>query len=228
MPSSMVRVMLPWSWRENDQLRRDGSAKLVDAAIAEGVSRFVQESFAPVYPDRGDEWIDEHTPLQPVRYNHTILDAERSVDRFNASGRTGIVLRFATFYGPDSYSTHDMADAVRRGWSPLPGRPSAFFSSISHDDAATAVVASLAVPAGVYNITDDEPVRRREYVDVIARTLSVAPPRFMPPWTAKLMGSIGGLFSRSERISNRKLRAAAPSWVPCFPSVREGLPAALR
>ena len=152
----------------------------------------MQESFAPVYPDRGDEWIDEHTPLQPVHYNRTMLDAERSVDRFNASGRTGIVLRFATFYGPDSYSMHDMADTVRRGWSPIPGQPSAFFSSISHDDAATAVVASLAVPAGVYNISDDEPVRRREYVDVIARTLQ----RCVPPLHAAVDRKVHGFDRR--------------------------------
>ena len=128
----------------------------------------MQESFAPAYPDRGDEWIDERTPLQPVHYNRTILDAERSVNCFNASGRTGVVLRLATFYGSGFVRDDDMADMACRGWSPPPGRPSAFVSSVSHDDAATAVVASLAVPAGAYNVTDDEPVRRREYVDVIA------------------------------------------------------------
>lgn len=228
MPSSSMRMMLPWEWRENDHVRRDGSAKLVDAAIAEGASRFVQESFAPVYPDRADEWIDERTPLQPVFYNRTVLDAERSVARFTASGRTGVVLRFAAFYGPDAFTTHDMADMVRRGWSPIPGRPSAFISSISHDDAASAVVASLTIPAGAYNVCDDEPVRRREYVDIIANTLGVSSPRFMPPWTAKLMGSVGALLSRSERMTNRKLRAADPTWTPRYPSVREGLPAAVR
>ena len=96
------------------------------------------------------------------------------------------------------------------------------------DDAATAVVESLALPAGAYNVTDDEPVRRREYVDVIAKAIGVAPPRFMPPWTARLMGSLGQLLSRSERMSNRKLRTAAPGWTLRFPSVREGLPEALR
>ena len=228
MPSSVTRMMLPWSWRENDRVRREGSATLVNAAIVEGVGRFVQESFAPSYPDSGDAWIDESTPYQTVRYNRTVLDAERAVERFTASDRIGVVLRFAGFYGPDAFTLHDMANVVRRGWSPLPGRPEAFVSSISHDDAATAVVESLALPAGAYNVTDDEPVRRREYVDVIAKAIGVAPPRFMPPWTARLMGSLGQLLSRSERMSNRKLRTAAPGWTLRFPSVREGLPEALR
>ena len=228
MPSSTVRMMLPWSWRENDRIRREGSATLVNAAMIEGVGRFVQESFAPSYPDCGDAWIDESTPYEPVRYNRTVLDAERAVERFTMSGRIGVILRFAAFYGPDAFTLHDMADVVRRGWSPLPGRPEAFISSISHDDAATAVVESLALPAGAYNVTDDEPVHRREYVDIIATAIGAAPPRFMPPWAVRLMGSLGQLLSRSERMSNRKLRAATPGWVPRFPSVHEGLPEALR
>ena len=62
-------MFLPWAWRENDRLRRVASATLVDAAISVGVMRFVQESFAPVYPDCGDRWIDETERIAPVRYN---------------------------------------------------------------------------------------------------------------------------------------------------------------
>ena len=50
-------IFLRWAWRENDRVRREGSANLVDAAIATGVRRFIEESFAPVYPDCGDEWM---------------------------------------------------------------------------------------------------------------------------------------------------------------------------
>ena len=64
----------------------------------------VQESFAPAYPGRAHEWIDESVPLEPGSYNRTVLDAEESVRRFIAAGRSGIVLRFAAFYGPDSCS----------------------------------------------------------------------------------------------------------------------------
>jgi nucleoside-diphosphate-sugar epimerase len=227
MPPSTFKMLLPWAWRENDRVRREGSASLVDAAIAEGVARFVQESFAPVYPDCGDAWIDEGAPLSPVRYNRTVVDAERSAERFTASGGVGVVLRFAGFYGPDAFTLHAMCDMVRRGWSPLPGAPDGFASSVAHDDAAAAVVAALGIPAGAYNVVDDEPVRRREYAGVIAATLGVAPPRPTPAWMTRLMGSVGELLSRSERMSNRKLRAAS-AWVPKFPSVRVGLPSAIR
>ena len=97
MPASALRMMLPGAWTENDHIRRDGSANLVEAALAHGVQRFVQESFAPVYPGRAEAWIEETVPLQPVRYNRTVVDAEHSVERFNDAGRSGIVLRFAAF-----------------------------------------------------------------------------------------------------------------------------------
>ena len=64
MPSSGTQMLRRSAWKENDRIRAVGSANLVDAALAEGVGRFVQESFAPVYPDRGDDWIDEQTPLR--------------------------------------------------------------------------------------------------------------------------------------------------------------------
>src|SRR5262245_5330794 len=37
MPSSMLRMLIRRSWRENDRIRSEGSACLVDAALAAGV-----------------------------------------------------------------------------------------------------------------------------------------------------------------------------------------------
>ena len=95
MPPSSLRMLFARSWSENDRVRREGSARLVHAATTKGVQRFVQESFAPVYPDRGDAWIDETVPIDPLRYNASILDAEQSAQRFDGGDRSGIVLRFA-------------------------------------------------------------------------------------------------------------------------------------
>ena len=222
MPQSSTRIFLPGAWAENDRIRRIGSANLVDAALAANVRRFIQESFAPAYPDRGDQWIGEETPMQPTGYNRTILDAEASASRFTErSEGAGIVLRFGAFHGPDSRFLLEMIRIVRRGWVPLPGAPESFLSPISHDDAATAAVAALEVGAGTYNVVDDEPVTRREYFDTLAAALGVPPPKFPPLWTVHLLGSTGELLSRSQRISNRKLKSES-AWAPKYPSVREG------
>lgn len=226
LPASMLRVFLPGAWRENDRLRKIASAILADAAQEAGVKRLVQESFAPVYPDCGDDWIDESTPLAPVRYNRTAADAEASALRFIERGGAGVVLRFAAFYGPDAFQTVDMIKLVRKGRAPLPGSPDAFFSSVSHDDAAGAVLAALAVPPGIYNVADDEPLRRREFADSLAAALGVGPPKPLPLWLTRHAGSLVELMSRSQRISNQKLRAAS-TWRPKYASVREGWPPTL-
>lgn len=221
IPGSSMRMMLPWSWRENDRIRRDGSAAIVDAALAAGVPRLVQESFAPIYAANGDAWIDEAHPQQPTRYNRSVLDAERSARRFTASGATGVVLRFAGFYGPDAFHIADMLGMTRRGWAPLPGRPDAFVSAVSHDDAAAAAAAALSAPAGVYNVCDDEPLRRGEWSAAFAEAFGLEPPRPMPAWMTRLGGATVEMLARSQRMSNRALRQVA-DWTPRYPSVREG------
>ena len=220
IPSSS-RAFFPGAWAETDRIRRKAAANLAGAALAGGAARFIQESFAPVYPDCGDRWIDERTPIRPARYNRTVADAEAAAQRFTQGGRVGVVLRFALFYGPDSGYTLDTVKFVRRGWAPTFGSEEGFISSVSHDDAATAVVAALDVPAGIYNVADDEPVRRREYFDSLAAVIGARPPKLPPAWMAKFVGPLGETIARSLRISNRRLRTEG-AWAPRHPSVVEG------
>jgi nucleoside-diphosphate-sugar epimerase len=226
IPHSSAQILLPWAWRENDRLRQVASSILVDACHAANVERFVQESFAPVYPDRGDEWIDETVAIRPVKYNMTVADAESSAQRFARSGRVGIVLRFGAFYGPDAFQMRDFVAWLARGFAPMPGPTTAYISSISHDDAATATAASLALPSGTYNVVDDRPVTHGEYFESLAADIGASRPKFLPTWLTPLFGSLGQMAARSLRMSNRKLRTAS-TWVPQYPSVREGWPAVL-
>src|SRR5262245_49454011 len=52
MPATAWKMLLRISWRENDRLRTEGVANLVDAVSSTGVPRLIQESFAFAYPDR--------------------------------------------------------------------------------------------------------------------------------------------------------------------------------
>jgi nucleoside-diphosphate-sugar epimerase len=227
MPSSSLKMLLPGAWTENDRIRREGAANLAQAAIAGGARLLLQESFAPVYPDCGDRWIDEHVPIAPERYNMTVADAERAADQFSGGGRSGIVLRFAAFYGPDAMQLVDLVRALRAGVAPLPSDGDAYISSISHDDAASAVVSCLDAPAGAYNICDDEPLRRREYFDTLADMIGARRPWIPPKWMAGMMGSPGRLMARSQRMANGKVKAAT-GWAPRWRSVREGFAAVVR
>jgi nucleoside-diphosphate-sugar epimerase len=224
VPRSGTAMFFRSAWKENDRLRTVASATIVDACLETGVERFIQESFAPVYPDRGDQWIDEQTPISPVRYNQTVVDAEASAQRFTEAGRTGVVVRFGAFYGPDSVQTQELIGWIRKGWGPLPGPETAYISSVSHDDAAAAVAWAIGVPPGIYNVVDDDPVTHRVFVDTLAAAVGLARPKLPPRWLTPLMGSVGELLARSVRISNRKLRHSS-QWTLRYPSVRDGWPA---
>lgn len=220
---SGARAMLPGAFNENNRLWRVASKNLAAAATETGAPRFIQESFAPVYPDCGNEWIDESVPIDPASYVETVLDAEWAADRFTHSGGAGVVLRFTFFYGPDSSRTLDTIRAVRKGIAPGFGRPDGFISWIWTDDAAAAVKAALGVPAGIYNVSDDQPVRRRECFDALAAALDVKTPKLIPEWISSLTGSLGETLGRSQRISNAQFKAAS-GWAPRVPSVLEGWP----
>jgi nucleoside-diphosphate-sugar epimerase len=94
------------AWQENDHIRREGTRALVEAALAAGTVRtFIYPSYAFVYPDRGDRWIDaETTPIQPAVNLSSTLDAEAAVARFAGNERRGISLRMGSFYGPEPSS----------------------------------------------------------------------------------------------------------------------------
>ena len=225
VPSPGISMFLPWSWHEMDRVRRLVSANLVYAALAgDTVRRVVQESFAAIYADGGDAWLDETSRVRPAPYNRSALDAEGNIERFSRIGRVGVVLRFGMFYGPSDAATLQVIDVIRRGWFPLFGRPEAFSSWSEHSDAARAAVAALEVPAGIYNVVDDQPLRRRDLGDGIARLLGGAPPRFLPPWSAHLGGVLGETLARSLRISCRKLEQVS-DWRPQYTSALAGFAA---
>jgi nucleoside-diphosphate-sugar epimerase len=216
-----LSILFPRAWTETNRIREYGSALLVDEALAAGVKVFLQESFAPIYEDGGDRWITEEAPTRPVRYNKAALKAEASADRFSRSGGRGIVLRFAFFYGPGDRFTTDVFGYVSRGWLPVLGPPTAYFSTVHHDDAASAVVAALSVASGIYNVVDNEPMTHRQLAAALAMRLGVPAPKLPPQWLTALTGSLGETMSRSLRISNAKIRTLT-GWSPKYATSREG------
>ena len=204
------------AWEDNDRLRRDASRILAHAALDVG-ARFVQESFAPTYRDNGDAWITEDHPLDPVAQTGTVVDAEASAALVTEGGGAGVVLRFGLFYGPDDAKR--WLDAAAKGLLMLPGPGDRYSSMIYVPDAASAVVASLDLPPGAYNVVEDEPLTRTAHAQVLAEVVGKPRLRPLPAVTGRL--PVLRALARSHRISNAKLRAAS-DWSPAAPSPREG------
>jgi nucleoside-diphosphate-sugar epimerase len=215
------RAALPGAWKENDRIRTEVSANLADAVIAGGAQRYIQESISFIYADGGERWLDEHAPQDVPPVLRSVLAAEGAAQRVTDAGRTGVVLRFAQFYGTGATHTDTSLRAARRGVAPVFGRRHGYLSVIHLDDAARAVVAALDLPAGPVNIGDDEPLRREDHAAAIAA--AIGRPRLR--W-AGAAGRTGGRrlqpLLRSHRIANGRLRSAG--WAPVYPSAREGWP----
>jgi nucleoside-diphosphate-sugar epimerase len=220
---ALTRSLMPGAWRENDLIRTELSKKLVDAATNAGAKRYVQESIAFAYEDRGDAWIDEDVPLDVFKQVRAVLDAERQARRFAETGGAGVVLRFGMFLGADTVHTRLQVKVARSGISPFIGRKTGFLAIVHLDDAATAAVASLEIPSGIYNVVDDEPLTRAEAASVLASALSrkrlAAPPRAV----VAVGGKATRFLMRSQRVSNERFKKAS-GWAPSYRSAREGLP----
>ena len=202
------RMARPGAWEENDHLRSEASAVVALAAQESGAERLVQESLAFVYADGGAAWLEEDAPVDARSTTSTALTAEANATEL-FSGHT-VVLRFGLFIGPDSQlSQADVENARRTGTSPSLGRRSAYRPTLWLDDAASAVVAALHAPAGIYNVGDESPPSRAEIDaalaaavgrDALRPAIEDVPPVFEP-------------VARSQRISSRRLREAT-GWAP--------------
>jgi 2-alkyl-3-oxoalkanoate reductase len=213
------RAAHPSAWEDNDRIRRVGSRNLVDAALATRATRYVQESIAFLYADGGEQFLDESAPLDPASTTSAALVAEAEAARFSGRGGFGVALRFGQFYGFDSGHTIETIEAVRAGRPGELGPASAYRSSVTTDDAASAVVAALDAPTGVYNVVDDRPLTRAEHIDALALALGVPSPPVpsvcpdLPPESAVML--------RSQRVSNERFKTLT-GWHPQHPSAWEG------
>jgi nucleoside-diphosphate-sugar epimerase len=129
----------PEGWRENDRLRTEAAAILVDAALAAEVKTYIQPTITFVYPDGP---VSEETPVREVvpATMRSALAAEQQAARFAAAGRRGVVLRLGLLDGPGT--GHD--------------RPNpALGATLDAEDAGRALLAALTVPSGIYNVCRD-------------------------------------------------------------------------
>ena len=211
-----AQMSQPSAWDTNTRLRTEASRNLVDAALAAGAQRYVQESVAFAYADHGSGWITEEAVIVPAATVAPAEVAEANARRFDDRSQAGVVLRFGIFYSADSVLTRGILDQARDGVLAMPGRDDGYQPWIHLDDAATAVVAALGAPGGVYNVVEDHPMTNAEHAAVLGDLLRrhvVRPP--------ELVADDSSEFGRSQRVSNGRIRDAS-AWRARFGSRREG------
>ncbi|MET9876972.1 NAD(P)-dependent oxidoreductase [Actinacidiphila glaucinigra] len=202
-----------------DRLRREGTANLVDAAVAAGVTRIVAQSIAWAYAP-GEGPADESAPLDlgaaPPRLG--LVAGVRALEEKAAEAETAVLLRYGILYGPGTWYAPGGPVAAA-----LAGDASArFLGSVEADlsvmsflhvlDAARAAVAALGWPSGPVNIVDDEPAQAREWLPALARALRVPAPE-----------PVAGRLEWARGASNGLARSRG--WRPGHPSWRSGFAA---
>ena len=216
-----------------NRLRTEGTRYLLEAARANGVGRFIAQSFTGWTNSRnGSGLANESTPLDPhpgrearesldaMRWLETTVPATRDLD--------GIVLRYGGFYGPGTGIARgersEMLELITKRRLPIVGTGAGVWSFIHAVDAASATVAAVERGAsGIYNIVDDEPAPVATWLPALAREFGARAPRHVPAWLARLLiGEHGVNMMTTARGSSNAKAKRELGWALRYPTWRVG------
>jgi nucleoside-diphosphate-sugar epimerase len=186
-------------------------------------------SSTSVYPQTDGEWVAEDARVEAAELSPAGTVLREAEQMFLALPprlvRRVWVLRLAGLYGP---GRHHLLDALRAGEKSFPGDGGHWVNLLHRDDAAGAIRAGLAAPSvisgGIYNVADDEPVRKRELLAWLAGKLGqdATALRFDSTQSSRSShrrNAEGKVPDR--RIINSRLKDTL-GWVPLCRSYREG------
>ena len=137
----------------------------------------ISASAIGIYGNRGDEVLDEESPLGDAR--HDFLAAlgrewEGAADPARSAGIRVVHPRFGVVLSPDGGALGRMLLPFRLGVGGRLGGGSQWMSWISIDDAVDAILHLLdtATLSGPVNVTAPEPARNRDFTRLLGRVLS--------------------------------------------------------
>lgn len=202
------------------------AARAFAGAVGEAL---VYLSSTAVYGRRHGEWTDESTPVSPSSpLGEARLEAERVYLEAHREHRLPArICRVPGIYGP----WRTLRLRLETGAYRRLDDEEQWVSRVHVDDLAAGLVAAWrrGRDGEVYVICDDEPVTGAEYAELTATLLGLP----LPPLVSRedirhdLHKSAFERRVAARRCSNRRMREEL-GVIPIYPSVREGIPAALR
>jgi nucleoside-diphosphate-sugar epimerase len=219
------------SFAMTNRLRTEGTDNLLAAAREAGVGRFVAQSYTG-WPNArtGGPVKTEADPLDahPAKGTEQTLAAIRHVESAvtTADYVHGIVLRYASFYGPGNAlgKGGEMFEMIRKRRFPIVGGGTGVWSFLHIDDAASAtVLAAEGTQAGIFNVSDDEPAPVHEWLPYLAQVIGAKPPMRVPAWLARLLVGEAGVSAMTQVRGSANAKARKElGWAPRYASWREG------
>jgi nucleoside-diphosphate-sugar epimerase len=216
---------------ENDRLRTEGTAKLLEAARKAGARLYLQQSIAFLAATRDARVLRDDAPctlpMPPGSPFFAAAKMEELVRRANEDhGLATIILRGGLFYHAESLQIRQLLDAIRKRRLPIFGSGNNVISVIHVDDMGSAFVAALERPApgATFFVVDDHPLAFKDYVNTTAALLGAKPARHWPQFLARsLLGPVTGVLPTiSFNCPNTKLKQAT-GWQPEYPDLSAGM-----
>lgn len=139
--------------------------------------RFVYVSSTSVYGQTEEEEVDETSATEPLEESGQIVLEAEAVLRQRLP--EAIVLRFTGIYGPGRLLRRQTLLAGE----PIVGDADKWLNLIHVEDGVAAVLAAaeLGRPGAIYNVSDGQPVRRRDFYRHLAQLLGAPEPWFVAP-----------------------------------------------
>lgn len=192
-----------------------GTRKVLEAAKAAGVSRFVLLSSIAAYGHEAPDGADETYPLKTTgglsTYTDTKLNSEHVVLAAHAAGEIEcVIVRPADVYGPGSVWIREPIALAKAGQMILPNGGRGIFDAIYIDnfvDGLVLVVASDKVGGHIFNLAEDNAMTCMDYFGRVAR-MAGGKVRTVPiKVAAPVLDFVGGVQRRLGRPN--ELGAAA-------------------
>ncbi len=187
-----------------------------DALVANNAEWTGYLSSTGVYGDAGGAWVDESAAVGEGRRTAR-AEADLAWQALRDDAR---VFRLPGIYGPG----RSTLDRVRQGKAHRIDLAGQIFSRVHVDDIVSAVMASFAGPAGVYNIADDEPTSQNAVIEHACNILGLDWPLLQSIDEAQLSPMARGFYEENRRISNHKAKRLL-GWDPTYSNYKQGLAA---
>lgn len=204
-------------------INEKATVRLARLAVDAGVSRFVFSSTCSVYGAAVQDWVDEHTPVNPVTpYGISKYEAERGLLALASDTFSPVLLRSATAYGFSPRIRFDLvlnnlvayALTSRRVFLKSDGmawRPIVHIADISRAFIAALEAPREAVHGEIFNVgVTTENYRVREIAEIV---------RAVVPGSSITYAEGAGVDLRSYRVDCSKIAMQLPNFRPQWTAI---------
>lgn len=188
------------------QVNVTGTQNLMDAALAEGIKRFVHCSTVGVQGEIKNPPAPEDAPYNPGDYyQESKMDGEKLVLRYSAEkGLPAVIFRPVGIYGPGDTRFLKLFRGVYKGTFPMIGSGKVLYHLTYIDDLVDGILLTGTVEGiegEIFTLGGDNYFTLNDFVNTVAESFGKPSPRLrLPVWPVWLAGALCELLCRPLKI----------------------------